>query len=62
MTDNEKYQIVRGIAERCDATIRSAEAGECPAGMTEEQWDYAELADIIEGLASIAVSEIRSII
>jgi hypothetical protein len=62
MTDNEKYQIVRGIVERCDAAIRSAEAGECPAGMTEEQWDYAELADIIEGLASIAVSEIRSII
>jgi len=33
------------------AAVRAAEAGECPAGMTEEQWEWAELADILEGLA-----------
>jgi len=61
MTDTEKYYGIREIMDRCDAAVRSAEAGECPAGMTEEQWEWAELADVIEGLACNALAEIRTI-
>jgi len=41
MTQQEYYAEV----------IRAAKAGECPVGMTEEQWEWVEMSDVLDGLA-----------
>lgn len=62
MTQYEKFRAIEEIIVERKIWMDAAEAGECPVGMTEEQWGRAELADILEGHADNAISDIREIL
>lgn len=62
MTDYEKFLKIDRIIAIAARKIVSAGNGKCPHGMTEEQWEEAQLSDVLEQIAEGAIADIKGVL